>query len=182
MSTTDPRSSRNQSRAGRSARAAVAALALLGLLLFAPAAPAATTGSQPEESAQPGVEDYNRGVAMLKQGEWAAARKAFEKALDAREDFAEAHNNLAYSLRKLGEEHWAAAMEHYDRALELEPKLAEAYMYRGVLHVLQGNEEAAQQDHAELRELNPKLADQLEWVIENGEEKEGTTWGIADSW
>lgn len=166
----------------RGGRRAVPLMALLILLLTASAALAAGSGSKEEEPAKPEIEAYNRGVSMLKQGEWAEARKAFEKALEIKEDFPEAHNNLAYSLRKLGEEHWEEAMEHYDRALELDPELAEAYMYRGVLHVLLGDEEAAGKDQERLQDLNPKLADQLQWVIENGEEKEGTTWGIADAW
>ena len=101
------------------------------------------------------------------------AEKKFRAALDEDADFGEAHNNLAYVLRKQGEEHYGEAMAHYNRAIELLPEAPEPYMYRGVLFVSMGNEEAALKDHERLLELGSEsLAGELEWVITNGAEKE----------
>ena len=94
---------------------------------------------------------------------------------------AEAHNNLGYSLRKQGESKYAEALSHYNRAIELDVNLAEAYMYRGVLHMLMGNEEKALQDHRTLTSLDRKLADALQAAIASGEEPEGLE-GLAQSW
>lgn len=124
---------------------------------------------------------YNKGVDFMQSGDFAAAQAKFEAALTEKEDFAEAHNNLAFSLRKQGEANYQKALEHYNRALELKPTLAEAYMYRGVLYVLQGEEEKAKADHKRLTELDRKLADELMQVIATGEEPEGLS-GLAGRW
>ena len=151
-------------------------LALLsGSALFA-------AGSKKKEEPKANHETlYNAGVALLESGDWKAAATKFEAALGAKEDFAEAHNNLGYVLRKLGAENYEKARDHYDRALELNPKLAQAYHYRGVLHTLAGDETAAKADHAKLLELDRELADELMAVIASGEEPEGNG-GAAGKW
>ena len=103
---------------------------------------------------------------------FAKAEKQFRKALARNARFAEANNNLAYSLRKQGPDHYAEALKHYNRAIELKPALAEAYMYRGVLHTQMGNTAMALEDHQKLLSMNPTLAAELEYVVKNGREKE----------
>jgi hypothetical protein len=44
-------------------------------------------------------------------------------------------------------------------------------MYRGVLHVQMGEEEKARTDLQTLLKLDPKLAQELEWVLKNKIEK-----------
>jgi tetratricopeptide (TPR) repeat protein len=149
-------------------------------LAFA-AAPAQAAGSESKKDDKPGVADYNSGVKMMKKGKYADAQKQFEAALAENEGFAEAHNNLAFSLRKQGVGNYDEALEHYNRAIELNPELAEAYMYRGVLHSLMGDEAKALADHAKLVELNRKLADALQAAIASGEEPEGLE-GLAKTW
>jgi tetratricopeptide (TPR) repeat protein len=134
-----------------------------------------------EEKTVPGVAEYNKGVGLMKRGSFAEAQKQFEAALAQNERWAEAHNNLGYSLRKQGTEHYAAALEHYDRAIELDPKLAEAYMYRGVLHMLMGHEDLALADHAKLVPLKRKMAEELQAAIASKEEPEGLK-GLSSTW
>ena len=117
----------------------------------------------------------------MKQGAYADAQARFEAALAQNEEFAEAHNNLAFSLRKQGKHHWDSALEHYSRAIELKSKLAEAYMYRGVLYSLMGDEESALADHATLVKLDRKLAEALQAVIASGEEPDGLE-GLTKAW
>ena len=76
---------------------------------------------------------------------------------------------------------WDSALEHYNRAIELKPKLAEAYMYRGVLLGLMGQEDKALADHATLVDLDRKLAEALQAAIASGEEPEGLD-GLAKAW
>lgn len=135
------------------------------------------TPDSPEE-----VRLYNEGTQQLKKGKWDQAAETLRQALEAKEDFAEAHNNLGYALRKMGEEHYEEALEHYDRALELDPDLAEAHHYRGVLYVLLGDQDAALEDHAALEGSNPKLANQLQAVIEGGPDAAEGDGGIAGTW
>jgi len=118
------------------------------------------------------IKYYNRGVDLLMAKEFSSAEKQFRKALKERRNFAEAHNNLAYVLRKQGPDRYDEAMDHYNRAVDLRPELAQPYMYRGVLYVQMGNTELALRDHKVLEKLNPNLAGELEYVIENGREKE----------
>jgi tetratricopeptide (TPR) repeat protein len=138
-------------------------------------------GSSKKEGPSYDVKVYNEGVARMEKGDLKSAQAHFEAAIAKKEDFAEAHNNLGYVLRRQGKEHYAAALEHYNRAIELNPKLAQAYEYRGVLYVLQGEEDKAKADHAKLAELDPKLADELLQVIASREEPKGDG-GLAPKW
>lgn len=157
-------------------------LAVCVLLLVATAAHLAAMGSpKKEDDPNEHVKLYNKGVELMEKGKFADAQKKFEAALAKKDDFAEAHNNLAYSLRKQGKEKWAAALEHYNRALELDPKLAQAYQYRGVLFVLMGDEEKAKADHNTLAKLDPALAEQLMEVLATGKEPAGHS-GLAPRW
>ena len=155
-------------------------LALIGLVSVS-AAVAAGSSPAPKTDQGAHVAPYNKGIELMNEKEFTAAAKQFRKALKAKDDFAEAHNNLAYSLRRQGEDHFAEALEHYNRAIELNPKLAEAYMYRGVLYTLLGDEDKALADHATLVELDRGLAEQLQQVIASGEEPEDLT-GLAKKW
>ena len=157
------------------------ALSLSLFLLVLTAGQLAAAGSGAHKKSGEVYEVYNQGVDLMVAGDYAAAQERFEKALTLKKDFAEAHNNLGYSLRKQGADHYAAALEHYNHALELNPQLAEALMYRGVLFTLMGDEEEAKADHATLVELSPELAEQLLQVIATGEEPEGTA-GLAARW
>lgn len=159
-------------------RAVIAAIVALAVGL---PAYAAGSESKPASDTRPGVADYNAGVKLMKKGDFAKAQQKFEAALALDETLAEAHNNLGYSLRKQGVGHYDEALTHYNRAIELKPDLAEAYMYRGVLFGLMGQEDKALADHATLVELDRKLANALQAAIASGEEPEGLD-GLAKAW
>jgi len=118
------------------------------------------------------VKLYNEGVRLMLAKQFAKAEKQFRESLSINERFAEAHNNLAYTLRKQGVQHFEEALAHYNRAIELSPDLPEPYMYRGVLHLQMGNRSLALKDHKMLLPLKPILAKELENVIAEGREKE----------
>ncbi|MEM6458267.1 MAG: tetratricopeptide repeat protein [Planctomycetota bacterium] len=117
------------------------------------------------------VKLYNTAYDEIQKLEFASAQVLLERALRLEPDFAEAHNNLAYTLRKLGEDHYDKALEHYNTAIELDEKLAEAYMYRGVLYVKIGSKDSAEADLETLDAMGSDLAAELAYVIENGVEK-----------
>ena len=154
----------------------VVALAFSGTVALA-----AGSSPMPARDTRPGVAEYNSGVKLMKKGKYEKAQRKFEAALTKNPNMAEAHNNLGYALRKQGPENYEEALRHYDRAIELNAKLAEAYMYRGVLHMLMGNEDKALEDHRTLTKLNRKLADALQAAIASGEEPDGLE-GLAKSW
>ncbi len=155
---------------------------LIGLILAAWVPAAFGMGSQPvpEPAAKPPIPAvdaaaiYNQGVALMHEKKYAEAVVDFEKAVHAKPDFAEAHNNLGYCLRQQGPSNFREALAHYDRAIKLKPDLAEAYEYRGVLFVKMNRKNDADEDLATLRQLNPKLAAKLEYAMKhNGQELAG---------
>ena len=155
--------------------------AILTTALLLAATCAFAAGTPKKEEPADWAQTYNQGVDQMKAGDFAAAQASFEAALKEKDDFAEAHNNLGFSLRKQGEGNYKKALKHYNKALELNPKLAEAYMYRGVLYVHMGDEAKAKADHNTLAELDGELAEALMQVIATGEEPEGTA-GLAGTW
>ena len=156
-------------------------IVLVTLSFFSTAALAAGSSSRPARDTRPGISQYNSGVKHMKKGRYEKAQAKFEAALKKNPNMAEAHNNLGYSLRKQGPANFTQALSHYDRAIELNVNLAEAYMYRGVLHMLMGNEAKALQDHRTLATLDRKLADALQAAIASGEEPDGLE-GLTRSW
>ena len=156
-------------------------IAFVVLAFSGTAALAAGSSSRSTRDTRPGVAQYNSGVKYMKKGKYEKAQAKFEAALAKNPNMADAHNNLGYSLRKQGPENYQEALRQYDRAIELNPKLAEAYMYRGVLHMLMGNEDKALEDHRTLTRLDRKLADALQAAIASSEEPDGLE-GLAKKW
>ena len=143
---------------------------LLGaaVLLLSPAAGADESDPLPAPKGTPherAINVYNEGVTLMRDKHYAAAQEKFEQALALDETLAEAHNNLAFSLRLQGEHNFARSLQHYNRALELKPDLARAYMYRGVLFTHMGDLARARADHARLLALDQELAARLERII-----------------
>jgi Flp pilus assembly protein TadD len=117
------------------------------------------------------VQAYNQGIELMHAKKYAEAQVKFEQALSENANFAEAHNNLGYSLRKQGPKNYSSALEHYNKAIQLKPNLAEAYEYRGVLFMKMGRKADAEKDLATLKALKPKLATELEQAIQTGNEE-----------
>lgn len=149
------RSNKLKAGAGKSAKGAVAG----------------TRSYTPEQIAA-----YNRGVTALDLREYAQARKYFEAALTLNDEFPEAHNNLAYTLRMLSLDNAETSLRHYERALELAPKFAQTLYYRGVLFVQLGRAADAQNDRTALEAIGTreakKFAVELGKIIETGKPKE----------
>jgi tetratricopeptide (TPR) repeat protein len=163
------------------ARVVAAGLLAIGLGFFTGSAEAVESDPLPVPQGGPrerAVAAYNDGVMLMLERRYAAAQGKFEEALAADENLAEAHNNLAFSVRMQGRENFERAMQHYNRALELKPDLAQAYMYRGVLFTQLGDLARARADHARLLTLDPALAAKLEAVITGRPAAEGND-GLA---
>lgn len=141
------------------------------LAFLAPAAGAVENDPLPVVKGTPrehAVVAYNDGVKLMLDKRYAAAQQRFEEALRLDERLAEAHNNLAFSLRMQGSHNFNRALAHYNRALELKPGLAQAYMYRGVLFTQLGDLARARADLAKLLALDQTLATKLEAIIAGG--------------
>jgi tetratricopeptide (TPR) repeat protein len=103
---------------------------------------------------------------------FAAAQAKFEQAIRDNPNFAEAHNNLGFTLRQQGPQNYAKALQHYNKAIQLKPKMAETYEYRGVLFAKMGRKVDADKDLATLKKLSPKLAGELEQFLKTGKEED----------
>jgi Flp pilus assembly protein TadD len=137
--------------------------------LYASGSGSAGSNGQPVvKDESPAVTVYNRGVDLLKQKQFSTAQQAFAKAVSLDPNFAEAYNNLAFTLRKNG--HFEESLKDYNRALQLKPNLAEAYMYRGVLYMQMGRKQEAMNDLATLKKLRSPLAKELAEFMESGKE------------
>ena len=104
---------------------------------------------------------------------FAEAQAMFEQAIRDNPNFAEAHNNLGFTLREQGPQNYAKALQHYNRAIQLKPKMPETYACRGVLFAKMGRKADAEKDLATLRKLNSRLAGGLEQFLKIGREEEG---------
>jgi Flp pilus assembly protein TadD len=114
---------------------------------------------------------YNQGVALMRARNFAAAQIKFEQAIRDNPNFAEAHNDLGYTLRQQGPQNYSKALEQYNKAIQLKPTMAEAYEDRGVLFARMGRKAAAEKDLVTLKKLNPKLAGELEEFLKTGKER-----------
>jgi tetratricopeptide (TPR) repeat protein len=115
---------------------------------------------------------YNQGVDLMHAKKFAAAQIKFEQAIRDNPNFAEAHNNLGFTLRQQGPQNYSKALEHYSKAIQLKPNMAETYEYRGVLFAKMGRRVDAEKDLATLKKLNPKLAGELEQFLKTGKEED----------
>ena len=139
------------------------------------ALPAVGAGSAKQvvrSDSDPSITICNQGVELMLGKRFSEAQAKFEQAVKKSPRFAEAHNNLGYTLRKQVAANYQKSLEHYNTAIDLKPKLAEAYMYRGVLYTEMGRKVDAQADLAALQKRNPQLAKDLTEVIKTGEEED----------
>jgi tetratricopeptide (TPR) repeat protein len=146
---------------------AVAVMALAAL----PAIGAGSAKQAVRKDSDPSITVYNRGVELMLAKRFPEAEAKFEQAVKENPRFAEAHNNLGYTLRKQGAAHFQKSLEHYNTAIELKPKLPEAYMYRGVLYTEMGRKiDARRSRHPKKLESRVKCKD-LAQVMKTGKGK-----------
>src|ERR1700739_1981132 len=146
----------------------VAVMALAAL----PAIGAGSAKQAVRKDSDPSITIYNQGVELMLAKRFPEAQAKFEQAVKENPRFAEAHNNLGYTLRKQGAANYQKSLEHYDTAIELKSRLAEAYMYRGVLYIEMSPKSDAEADLAALQKLSPRLAKELAEVIKTGKEED----------
>mgnify|MGYP006275500019 CR=1 FL=1 len=96
------------------------------------------------------VHAFNRGMALAELGRDAEAERAFSQVIASDSDDAEAWLNRA---RVRAARQPAAALDDFSRALALRPEWGLAYFERGLLHLSQNRDEAADADFRRAWEL-----------------------------
>jgi tetratricopeptide (TPR) repeat protein len=110
--------------------------------------------------------EYNRGLQNKDAKRFAEAVADFRRAVDLRENFPEAWNELGFALRQIGQ--YTDAVRAYDQALRLRPNYPEALEYLGETYVKTGRLDEARDILGRLRALDPARARELEAAIQAG--------------
>ncbi len=82
---------------------------------------------------------FQRGMALAKAGQVAAAASAFAEAIRSNPDYLEAHFALGVLLARQGKEHYSAAMQQFLEVLALNPRDADAHINLSNLLEQQGD-------------------------------------------
>jgi len=101
---------------------------------------------------------YNiSGACYASLGQLDTAVKRYEKSIDIKPDYAEAHNNLAITLQELGQ--LDAAVKCYDQALAIKPDYAEAFNNLGIVLKELGQLDTAVKSYEKILTIRPDFAE-----------------------
>jgi len=109
---------------------------------------------------------YNEGLAKKAAGQWADAETDFREATKLKPNFPEAWSELGHTLKKRGL--YDDSVKAYQEALRLRPQFPQAMEYLGETYAYMGKRAEAQQMLDQLRPIDPKLAAQLQTVMNGG--------------
>jgi len=127
-------------------------------LLIAASTPSVST---PSTASPKHVKLYNQGVEAQKKGDYQRAVKLYRKALKAKPDFADALNNMGYSLRNIAKQYMDEAMQSYNKALQIQKDHQQALEYQGELYVWRGQLLKANENYKQLKRMNSPEATEL---------------------
>jgi Flp pilus assembly protein TadD len=148
-------------------RSSVGWVVCLGLLMsLCPSPDVFAVGSGPAAAPvapRSAEAEYNKGLQNKTANRFSEAAADFQRAVDLRQNFPEAWNELGFSLRKTGK--YADALRAYDQALRLRPNFPEALEYLGETYVKLGRLEDAGNILVRLRTLDPARAQELDEAI-----------------
>jgi tetratricopeptide (TPR) repeat protein len=95
-----------------------------------------------ENATDPAMSDLGVGILLAQEGKLDEAVAQFQKVLELKPAYAEAHYNMGFALQKKGL--WKDAKAHYEKAVELKPDYAKAM--RGLAYVLATSADASLRD------------------------------------
>ena len=96
-------------------------------------------------------------MALAGGGNLAEALTHFQKALEIKPEYAEAHLNLGMALVNGGRT--GEAIAHYQKALEIKPEYAEAHFNLGNVYFAQARPEAAMAEYLAALRIKPDYSD-----------------------
>lgn len=134
----------------------------LGTQLMISDPPAALRELEKVLALDPGAGDahYNVGVLYQSFGQWDRARQHYKECIRLKPDWVQPMNNLAVVLIAMKD--FTGAAQVLDRALALDDHFAEARFNRGVLYMMRGKRDLAQNDFSRAVKDDPTLQPRLE--------------------
>ena len=88
--------------------------------------------------------DFEKGIQLLKSGQFEEALKAFTSVIEKNPNAGEAYNNRGTAYANLGQ--FQRAIQDYDEAIRLNPQYGKAYAMRALAHTHLNMDVEAQQD------------------------------------
>ncbi len=131
----------------------VIVLFALCLALVSPLIPVSVSAEQPDAAQH----QYERGAALLRKGDLAAASEAARKAIELNPSSAEAHHLLGMIYFK--EKKTAQAVDAFTQALKLKPAYPDALKDLAKVYRIQGKSAEAEQALKRAIETDPRHAD-----------------------
>lgn len=113
------------------------------------------------------LSSYNKGLEAQNNGDYEKAVQYYEQAISEKEDFPDAFNNMGFSYRMIAKSNLDKAGVAYQRALKLDPKHEYALEYQGEYMIMRGKLTQAYQNYQTLKNLNPKLAQELKQNLDS---------------
>jgi tetratricopeptide (TPR) repeat protein len=99
------------------------------------------------------------GLSFFKCGEYSKAINNFTKAIELKNDFAEAHYHRGQAYVK--ESRYDDAINDFTKAIEIDPEFKDAYFQRGNIFFERGFKERARHDYEKIIELDFEIASQV---------------------
>jgi tetratricopeptide (TPR) repeat protein len=131
-----------------------------------------SSASQPaamQTRRQKANEFFRQAESYQKAERYNDAAAAYEKAVQTDPDYAEAHSNLGFCLRK--QKMFDKAIESYQRAIAINPKLTQAHEYIGEAYAEMGKFDLAERHLNILKTLDSNEAAELEAFIRKAKTK-----------
>ena len=137
----------------------LALIPLSGFAVGSRASSSGSTGSAGSADTMTADDHYNKGVALSDSGKYAEALPELQRAVALRPDFAEAHNMIGFSYRKLGK--IKLSLQSYEKALKLRPEFPEAHEYLGETYLAADDLTHAMQNYLFLKNAGQPEAQEL---------------------
>ena len=103
------------------------------------------------------------GMINMNLKKWNKSIESFSKAIEIKQDYAEAHNNLGVALNNLA--HMEKAIESYSNAIKFKPNYANAHNNLGSVFNDLGRWEEALESYSKALEYNPENNEAYENLI-----------------
>ncbi len=99
------------------------------------------------------------GLSFFKSGAYLEAISNFTKAIELKNDFAEAHYHRGQAYIK--ESKYDDAISDFTKAIEIDPTFKDAYFQRGNTFFEQGSKERAREDYEKIIELDIEISSHI---------------------